>query len=258
MFLKKRNEYHIFTSWHGNSLPLIDRFLGAEYFKSWWLSTEYFSWCCIHRSSVAFPHNGLIMLNHCFLSCQPEKVVEQTVELPMIWSTLTPMRHHYSEQFSLSLPHGRCHILLYRFNLVESIHDDVIKWKHFPRYSPFVRVNSPVTGEFRAQRPMTRSVDVFFDLRLNKRLSKQSWGWWFETLSRPLCRHCNEWEIINNTEYIFYIFQSIWDTLRNKLHTMQNSNMQNWETCNSKFVSYRHLDLWNGNGFWYGVNEIFH
>ena len=42
------------------------------------------------------------------------------------------------------------------------------------------------------QRPVTRSFDVFFDLRQNKRLSKQSWGWWFETLSRPLWRHCNE------------------------------------------------------------------
>ena len=51
--------------------------------------------------------------------------------------------------------------------------------------------NSPVTGEFPAQRPVTRSFDVFFDLRLNKRLSKQSWGWWFKTLSRPLWRHCN-------------------------------------------------------------------
>ena len=33
--------------------------------------------------------------------------------------------------------------------------------------------NSPVPGEFPAQRPVTRSFDVFFDLRLNKRLSKQ-------------------------------------------------------------------------------------
>ena len=39
------------------------------------------------------------------------------------------------------------------------------------------------------QTPVTRSFDVFFDLCLNKRLSKQSWGWWFETLSRPLRRH---------------------------------------------------------------------
>ena len=52
--------------------------------------------------------------------------------------------------------------------------------------------NSPVPGEFPAQRPGTRSFDVFFDLRLNKRFSKQSWGWWFETLSRPLWRHCND------------------------------------------------------------------
>ena len=51
--------------------------------------------------------------------------------------------------------------------------------------------NSPVPGEFPAQRPVTRSFDVFFDLRLNQRLSKQSWGYWFETLSRPLWRHCN-------------------------------------------------------------------
>ena len=50
------------------------------------------------------------------------------------------------------------------------------------------RVTGPLCGEFTgprwipAQRPVTRSFDVFFDLRLNKRLSKQWWGWWFETL----------------------------------------------------------------------------
>ena len=51
--------------------------------------------------------------------------------------------------------------------------------------------NSPVTGEFPARRPVTRSFDAFFDLRLNKRLSKQSWCGWFESLSRPLWRHCD-------------------------------------------------------------------
>ena len=51
--------------------------------------------------------------------------------------------------------------------------------------------NSPVPGEFPAQRPVTRSFDVFFDLRLNNPLSKQWWGWWFETSSRSLWRHCN-------------------------------------------------------------------
>ena len=52
-------------------------------------------------------------------------------------------------------------------------------------------------GEFPAQRPVMRSFDIFFGLRLNKWLSKQSWGWWFETLSHPLWRHCNE--TANNT-----------------------------------------------------------
>ena len=42
------------------------------------------------------------------------------------------------------------------------------------------------------QRPVTRGFDVFFDLHLNKRLSKQSRRWWFETPSLSLWRHCND------------------------------------------------------------------
>ena len=59
------------------------------------------------------------------------------------------------------------------------------------------RVTGPLCGEFSGpgefpeQRPVTHSFDVFFDLRLNKRLSKQSRGWWFDTLSHPLWPHCN-------------------------------------------------------------------
>ena len=51
--------------------------------------------------------------------------------------------------------------------------------------------NSPVIGEFPTQRPVTRSFDVFFDLRLNKRLGQQSRRWWFETPSCLLWGHCN-------------------------------------------------------------------
>ena len=50
----------------------------------------------------------------------------------------------------------------------------------------------PVSGEFPTQRPVTQSFYVFFDLCLNKRLSNQSWGWWFETPSGSLGRHCNK------------------------------------------------------------------
>ena len=49
---------------------------------------------------------------------------------------------------------------------------------------------SLVTGEFPAQRPVTGCFDVFFDMRLNKQLGKQSWGWWFQTPLRSLWRHC--------------------------------------------------------------------
>ena len=42
------------------------------------------------------------------------------------------------------------------------------------------------------QRPVMWSF-VFFDLSLNKQLSKQSWGWWFEMPSHPLWHHCQVW-----------------------------------------------------------------
>ena len=54
--------------------------------------------------------------------------------------------------------------------------------------------NSLVTGEFPSQRPVTRSFDVFFDLCLNTRLSKQMGPRWFETLSCSLWRRCNEYD----------------------------------------------------------------
>ena len=68
-------------------------------------------------------------------------------------------------------------------------------WRHqmetFPALLAICAGNSPVSGEFPAQRPVTRSFDVFFDLCPNKRLSKQSWSWWFETPSGSLWRHSN-------------------------------------------------------------------
>ena len=68
-------------------------------------------------------------------------------------------------------------------------------WRHpMETFSALLAIcagNSPVTGEFSAKRPVTRSFDVSFDLRLNKRLSKQLWAWWFETPLCPLWRHCN-------------------------------------------------------------------
>ena len=52
--------------------------------------------------------------------------------------------------------------------------------------------NSQVTSEFPSQKPVTRSFDIFFDLRLNKLLIKQTKRWWFEMPSHSLWCHCNE------------------------------------------------------------------
>ena len=60
-----------------------------------------------------------------------------------------------------------------------------------PSNGNFFRVTGPLCGEFTGHRgPVTRSFVVFFDLHLNKQLSKQWWGWWSETHSRSLWRHC--------------------------------------------------------------------
>ena len=78
---------------------------------------------------------------------------------------------------------------------------------------------------------MTRSFDVFFDLRLNKWLSKQPRGWWFETPSRPLWRHCNASNVsTGSVKYHMYI----------------------WFTVMSKTIH----DIWHNHTMWLTV--IFH
>ena len=71
-------------------------------------------------------------------------------------------------------------------------------WRHqmeiFSALLALCAGNSPVSGEFPAQRPVKQSFDVF----QFKRLSKHSRGWWFERLSRPLWRQCNDmsWHLV--------------------------------------------------------------
>ena len=112
--------------------------------------------------------------------------------------------------------------------------------------------NSPVPGKFPTQRPVTRSFDVFFDLHLNKRLSKQLWGWWLETLSRPLWRHRNvgqdnshmDWgdekwthPDAQKTLHQSFILQSIWffiQRVTNKLERKgSNCILSSWIAANS-------------------------
>ena len=101
--------------------------------------------------------------------------------ISMAWciTAVSPLLTHYIYCI-LALSHRYVHLSWWRHQM-----------ETFSALLALCAGNSPVTGEFPSQRPVTRSIDVFFDLRLNKRLDKQSCGWWFETSSRSLWRHCN-------------------------------------------------------------------
>ena len=102
----------------------------------------------------------------------------------------------------------RMHFLLVYCRLVEKnphfiFHDDVIKWKHFPRYWPFVRrnhrstVNSPHIGQ------SLGALKFSLICISNNRLSEQSWSWWFETPSRLLWHHCHVTHMCNISQSSF-------------------------------------------------------
>ena len=116
-------------------------------------------------------------------SCRP-----QMGPILVPWTLLSGKGSYLPNASLLSMSDHIWGTSLYRFQL---FHDDVIKWKQFSALLAISAGNSPVTGEIPAQRPVTQSFNVFFDVRLNKRLSKQWWGWWFETPWYPLWRHCN-------------------------------------------------------------------
>ena len=90
----------------------------------------------------------------------------------------------------------------------ESHYKQLSWWRHqMDTFSALLAIcagNSPVPGEFPTQMPVTRSFDAYFDLRPNKRLSKQSRSWWFEAPSRPLWRHRNVEQIFLNIKCAFW------------------------------------------------------
>ena len=87
-------------------------------------------------------------------------------------------------------------------------HGDVIKWKHFSHHRPLW--GEPlVTGGFPLQRPVMCSFDVFFDLALNKRLSKQS---------RRHHAHCDITVNVFAWQEHFCQGMNYWSTLQPKMH----------------------------------------
>ena len=127
-------------------------------------------------------------------------------------------------------------------------------WRHqnetFSALLAICAGSSPVTGEFPAQRPVSRNFDVFFEQRrLNKPLSKQWWGWWFETLSRPLCRHCNAHGKYTmrttSTSKLMLCSNTIFRAQLKHTVAVYNEHDQPSTTCcwRFNFVSYSHYDI---------------
>ena len=141
--------------------------------------------------------------------------VQVSTRYPGVYTLFqSPFPSHFWETLLLALmkKHPHCHILwtlgllLYRMILL-------------PKHNLYtmtssngnnLQVTGPLCGEFTghqwipAQRPETRGFDVLFDLRPNKWLSKQSWGWWFETPSYPLWRHCNDTQSSPSFVFLWY------------------------------------------------------
>ena len=112
------------------------------------------------------------------------------------WDYCTHRRTHRQTQ-ATTIPEGqnrpRVKILIYEHMLwIKFKCNSYTWWSHqMETFSVLLALcagNSPVTGE----KASDAELWCFFDLCLNKRLSKQSWGWWFATPSRSLWRHCNE------------------------------------------------------------------
>ena len=114
-------------------------------------------------------------------------------------------------------------------------------WRHqMETFSALLAIcagNSPVPGEFPAHRPVTRSFDVFFDLRLNKRLSKQSWGWWFETLSHPLWRHRNVCKAIQIWRGHSYLLSQAYDVPTTWLQWLNCRQTLTWKSSVSRIIT---------------------
>ena len=130
-------------------------------------------------------------------------------------------------------------------------------WRHqMETFSALLAIcvgNSPVTGEFPTQRPVTRSFDGFFDLCMNKRWSKQWWGWWFKTPSRPLWRHCNDYEIWSTLKRIhssfthvghFYVLHTVKVLgIIQCIYGLQSVNMY-FELKKNKHIEYNFVPNW--------------
>ena len=103
--------------------------------------------------------------------------------------SINTMGHNPDFGFAkLSFKPGNVRVITFHRNMMASSNGNIS------------RVTGHLCGEFTGHRWIPRTMASYAELwyslwsGLNKRLSKQSWDWWFETLSRPLWRHRNDYD----------------------------------------------------------------
>ena len=155
---------------------------------------------------------------------------------------------------SITLPQ-KIHQLLFLFRLSPLLHIRIPWWRHqMETYSLLLWRKPPVSGEFPSQRLVTRSFDVFFDLRLNKRLSKQSRRPWFDTQSRSLWRRCNvrykynKYSIKKSLGISNYV-DIIWPPWRLRSTCSGIQQIQYWSSVVPFYVDSHHKGQWCGKRF---------
>ena len=149
---------------------------------------------------------GIIMLWHPSYMCRYFSIFQDVIDICVglssaSLSVLAFIRWSWTSSCKTKFTsHRPLQMWKYGLSGVRGVHDDLIKWKHFLCYWPFVRgihrspVNSPHKGQWRGAL-MFSSI-----CGLNKRLRKQTWGWWFETPSI----------VIIAGQLVVFIYTHIW------------------------------------------------
>ena len=143
-------------------------------------------------------------------------------------------------------------------------------WRHqmetFSTLLALCAGNSPVTGEFPSQRSMMQSVDNFFDVHLNKRLSKQSRHWWFEQPSRSLQRHRKVRRNTNGLNYRPFVSKiTIWKVgglfsqRANNAHVVLDvaDGKWEWRVWHKLMAELISSECWKGHKVVMEIKELF-
>ena len=152
----------------GNYIITTGPIAPSHYLNEYWLITNGF--CGTHLRSFS------------------QEVLEITIRKMILKNTIAKLRTHFSRASDINtILRNKClkDISVTIDFSVSATNTQRIRlypwWRHqMGTFSALLAIcagNSPVPGEFPLQRPVTRGFDVFFDLCLNKGLSKQSWGW---------------------------------------------------------------------------------